>query len=61
MANKFLTVEEVTKLINLSKPSVYRLTSQKKIPHIKLAGKILFPEDVLMKWINSKFVPVVNI
>ena len=61
MANKFLTVEEVTKLINLSKPSVYRLTSQKQIPHIKLAGKILFPEDVLMKWINSKFVPVVNL
>ena len=50
---KLLTVSEVSALTRLSKPSIYRYTSKKQIPHIKIGGKVVFEEDKVNEWLLS--------
>lgn len=53
----YLTVEELSDMIKLSKSHIYTLTSNKKIPHIKLLGKkVLFDKNQIQKWLESKTV-----
>jgi excisionase family DNA binding protein len=56
-----LTVNEAAEYTRLSKPTLYRLTSTKKIPFLKVGGKLLFKLDTLTAWLNSQSVePEVN-
>jgi excisionase family DNA binding protein len=59
MNDKILTVDDVSKTLNIAKSTVYSYANQSKIPHIKLEGKILFTEKDFESWIESKKVPVV--
>ncbi|MDR3059170.1 MAG: helix-turn-helix domain-containing protein [Prevotella sp.] len=58
MKDKIITVDDVSKSLNIAKSTVYSYVNQSKIPHIKLEGKILFVEKELDSWIDSKKVPV---
>lgn len=49
----FLCLSEACELTGLSKSSIYRLTSEKQIPHIKRGGKLLFKREEIIKWIES--------
>lgn len=50
--NKYiLTIDEVAAFTGLSKAHIYKLTSQKKIPHYKPTGKnIYFRKDEIEEW-----------
>lgn len=49
----FLTIDEAAKLINLTKPTVYGLVHQNKIPYIKKGKRLYFVKSELLAWINS--------
>lgn len=53
--NEYLNINKVSEMLDLSVSHIYTLTSQKKIPHIKLLGKkILFSKAELERWIETK-------
>jgi excisionase family DNA binding protein len=56
--NDYLDVRQVSQMLKLSVSHVYTLTSQQRIPHIKLLGKkLLFSKSEIENWLKSKSVP----
>ena len=51
--DSFLTIDEVAKLINLAKPTVYGLVHQNKIPYIKKGKRLYFVKKEILVWIKS--------
>ncbi|HNP17598.1 MAG TPA: helix-turn-helix domain-containing protein [Fulvivirga sp.] len=50
---KFLTIEEATEMTGYSKSTIYRMTSERTIPHLKNGGKLMFSYDDLSEWLMS--------
>ena len=50
----FLSLSEAVELTGLSKSTLYRMTSEKAIPHLKRGGKLLFNRIELIAWINKQ-------
>jgi excisionase family DNA binding protein len=51
---KLLTIEQVAEALQVKKSTIYSLVCRKRIPHVKLTGKILrFKLSELQKWIES--------
>ena len=49
------TLVEAAKFLDLSPSHLYKLTSERKIPHFKPNGKkIYFDEDELVQWLKRK-------
>ena len=48
-----LTTREVAELLRVKERKVYDLAASNEIPHRRVTGKLLFPEDELMAWING--------
>jgi excisionase family DNA binding protein len=58
----FLSIEEVEIYTGLSKSYLYKLTSQKKIPHSKPHGKVIFFERLrLDEWLRRNQVEPIDI
>ena len=52
---KPLTLPEAAKFLNLSQSHLYKLTSERKIPHFKPSGKkIYFDKSELIQWLKRK-------
>ena len=51
-----LSISETAKALNISVSSLYRLTSQHKIPHIKIGSRVVFQPDKIDAWLNSQAV-----
>ena len=52
---KPLTIQETAKFLNLSQSHLYKLTSERKIPHFKPSGKkIYFDKSELIQWLKRK-------
>ena len=50
---KPLTLKEAAKFLNLSQSHIYKLTSERKIPHFKPSGKkIYFDKSELVQWLK---------
>lgn len=49
----FLSLSEASELTGQSKSTIYRLTSERQIPHIKRGGKLLFNRLELIAWLQS--------
>jgi len=50
-----LTVKDVAKLLQCSTYQVYRLTGQKRIPYLKVAGgAIRFDSDEIETWVREQ-------
>ena len=50
-----LTVKDVAKLLQCSVYQVYRLTGQKRIPYLKVAGgAIRFDPDEIETWVREQ-------
>ena len=57
--SEFLTICELSKWIRLSKSHIYCLVSKKKIPFIKLGGKLLFSSAEIRNWVDqSSYNPI---
>ena len=57
---KLLTIKQAADLLNLKTPTIYKKTSNKSIPFIKIGGKLLFKASVLEKWVNQHTVETLN-
>ena len=52
---KPLTLKEAAKFLDLSRSHLYKLTSERKIPHFKPNGKkIYFDKSELVQWLKRK-------
>ena len=58
---KVLTMDELAQYTGLSKSYLYKLTSQKVIPHYKPNGKLVFFErEEVEKWLlSAKVEPII--
>jgi len=49
----YLTTREVADLIRVKERKVYDLAAAQEIPHRRVTGKLLFPRDEILHWING--------
>ena len=57
--NRFaLNAGELCQRIGLSKWTVYRLVAEKKIPHVKVGRRVLFPVRAIEKWLEESTVDI---
>lgn len=57
----YLTSDELCEKLKMAKPTLYLLTSKRKIPHVKIGRRLLFSEDSIYKWIQGKKRKVLNV
>ena len=50
---EILSVEDAARLLDLSKLTIYDMTSKKRLPFIKKGGKLYFERAELLAWIRS--------
>jgi excisionase family DNA binding protein len=50
---KFLSLDEASTYLNLSKSHIYKLTAKAKIPHFKQSKKLYFDRHQLDNWVLS--------
>jgi excisionase family DNA binding protein len=50
---ELINVTELARYIRLSKSSVYKLVMNKKIPHLKVTGTLLFDRAEIDTWLKS--------
>lgn len=53
----YLSLEEAADFLSVSKAGLYRMTSRKKIPHIKRGGKLLFSREQINAWLKESEQP----
>jgi excisionase family DNA binding protein len=53
MQKKFITIEELCKVIHLSRSTIYKRTCTNRIPHIKIGKKLLFDADEIEIWLSQ--------
>ena len=60
--NNHLTVnvDQLAAMTGLSKWSIYHLVSWRKIPHVKIGRRVLFPVKAVEKWVEENTVDVVH-
>lgn len=51
---KVLNVKELKNYLSISESTVRKLVREKKIPHFRIASKILFDQDVIDKWLEEE-------
>ncbi|MEA3487237.1 MAG: helix-turn-helix transcriptional regulator [Thermodesulfobacteriota bacterium] len=51
--DKLLTTKELAGLLRLNEKKVYQLVKEGNIPHVRIAGKWLFPERHVTRWIDE--------
>jgi excisionase family DNA binding protein len=49
-----LNMDEVCERLSISKSTLYRLTSERRIPFYKIGGRVLFSEEILQEWIEKR-------
>lgn len=54
METRLINIDELSKFLNVSKSSIYSYTKNDKIPHIKLEGRLLFSQNDINNWLESK-------
>jgi excisionase family DNA binding protein len=50
---ELLTTRELADFLRLNEKKVYELIRDGNIPHVKIAGKWLFPKDHVLRWIDE--------
>lgn len=50
---ELLTTKEVARLLRLNEKKVYQLVNLGQIPHVRIAGKWLFPKREILRWIKG--------
>lgn len=52
--NDLLTTKELADLLRLNEKKVYQLVREGGVPHVRIAGKWLFPRNHVMRWIDER-------
>ncbi|WP_319414808.1 helix-turn-helix domain-containing protein [Marispirochaeta aestuarii] len=58
--NKLLNVAEAADLLNLAPQTIRNKVHQRKIPFIKLGGKVLFKPEELSAWVEEHAVKAIE-
>ncbi len=53
LGSSLLTIDEAAEFLNLSKPTLYRLVSERNIPHSKKGKRLYFSKERLTEWVES--------
>jgi len=53
MTPRLLTIQEVSKITGLSKHTLYKMVSQRRIPYVKVGRLTKFDETLLDQWIKQ--------
>ncbi|MEL3973047.1 helix-turn-helix domain-containing protein [Rossellomorea oryzaecorticis] len=48
-----LNVKEVAQMLDLSEDFIYKLTREKKIPHVRIGSRILFKRHSIEEWLSQ--------
>ncbi len=51
-----LSISETAKVLNISVSSLYRLTSRKQIPFIKIGSRVVFRPGKIETWLENRAV-----
>lgn len=51
--SKFLNIAEVSRLLRITVPTVYKLTSQKRIPFKKVGKRLVFVTEDVIAWVKN--------
>ena len=54
--NRFLSINEVAKLVSLSPSTIRRAISNGELKCSRRSGKLLFQESAVRKWINGQII-----
>ena len=54
----YLTTREVAALMRVKERKIYDLVARGDIPYSKTTGKLLFPKDAVLAWIDKDSLPV---
>ncbi|MFC2125557.1 helix-turn-helix domain-containing protein [Bacteroidota bacterium] len=49
----FLTVNECAAMLDLKRSTIYRMTSDSRIPHFKQGGRVYFSRAEILQWIRD--------
>jgi excisionase family DNA binding protein len=60
MKEKYLTIEDVSKVTTLAKSTLYNYVYYQTIPFLRIGGRIVFEEKDLQNWIDKKKVKVIQ-
>jgi excisionase family DNA binding protein len=52
--SNFITIDEASELVKLSKNSIYCMVSKREIPYYKRGKKLYFKTEELLEWIESQ-------
>jgi excisionase family DNA binding protein len=52
MERRLLDINEAADYLNLSTSTLYSWVSQRRIPHLKLGGRVRFDRKTLDRWIK---------
>ncbi len=53
---RLITAKEASQFLSLSKDTVYRMASMKKLPYLKIGGRVLFDVKALDRWIEKHMI-----
>ncbi|MFH1354655.1 MAG: response regulator [Candidatus Omnitrophota bacterium] len=54
MEEKFFNIDEVSKYLNVSKSTIYKLSQKNKIPSCKIGKQLRFRKSSLDRWVGEK-------
>lgn len=56
MTPKVIGIDQAAQYTGLAKQTIYKMVSHRRIPHIKLGGRVKFTVEQLDKWIAKNTV-----
>ena len=59
-ADRYLSIEEAAKALNVSVSYVYKLTSAKRVPFYRIGKRVVFDPAELKDWMRRRRVPTVE-
>ena len=49
----FCSLEELSKVLQVSRSTVYRMAAQGSIPSLRVGRRVIVPKEHLVRWIDS--------
>jgi excisionase family DNA binding protein len=58
---RYLSIDEASRLLQISKSKLYKMVAIREIPHFKVGRRVLFKADELHQYISTFRVEVVTV
>ncbi len=57
---KLLSVREISKILGVAEITIRKFCCAKKIPYIKLGGRVLFDPEKISTWVEKQSIKPIN-